>query len=80
MKTSGLSSATTLPTSMGMLAPVLAMEREPDCTFAVTSQPVREQARPRSGARVAAVRFCLRQSRVRAAGRTAEEIITPIIR
>lgn len=60
--------------------PVLAMERLPDCFLAVTSHAMRELARPRIGDRVAAIMFCLFHISVRVAGRTAEEIITPIIR
>ena len=62
------------------LLPVLVTERLPYCFFAVTSQAIREQVRPRTGLRVAAIMFCLLHIRVSVAGRTAEEIMTPIIR
>ncbi len=62
------------------LLPVLSTERLPDCFLAVTSQAIRELMRPRIGERVAAIMFCCFHMRVRAAGRTADEIITPIMR
>lgn len=62
------------------LLPVLLTERLPNCLFAVTSQAVRELARPRMGERVAAMVFCLLHIRVRVAGRTAELMMTPIIK
>ena len=62
------------------LLPVLATERFPVCFFAVTSQAVREQMRPRKGVKVAATVFCLLHIRERVAGRTADEMMTPIKR
>ena len=62
------------------LLPVLSTLRLPNCLFAVTSQAIRELARPRIGERVAAMVFCLDHISVRVAGRTAEEMMTPIIR
>ena len=62
------------------LLPVLSTERLPYCFLAVTSQAMRELMRPRIGDRVAAMVFCLLHIRVRVAGRTAELMITPIIR
>jgi len=47
---------------------------------AVTSQAIKEQARPRGGLSIAAHLFCLLHMRVRVAGSTADEIMTPIIR
>ena len=61
-------------------APVLATERLPPSFLAVTSQAIKEQDNPRMGARVAAILFCLLHIRVRTAGMTAEEMMTPIIR
>ena len=58
-------------------APVLATDREPPCLFAVTSQAMREHARPKTGEMVAAARFCLLHIKVNVAGTTADEIITP---
>lgn len=79
-KINGESKATTLPASMGLLPPVLSTERLPDSLLAVTSQAIREQTRPRIGDKVAATMFCPDQRRVRAAGKTAEDMMTPIIR
>lgn len=62
------------------LLPVLSTERLPYCFLAVTSQAIRELVRPRIGERVAAIMFCCFHIRVKAAGRTAEEMMTPIIR
>jgi len=62
------------------LAPVLATERLPDSFLAVTSQAIRELARPRTGLRVAAIAFCFFHISVRVAGRTAEEMMTPTVR
>lgn len=59
---------------------MLLTERLPDCFLAVTSQAISELARPRMGERVAAMVFCLLHIRVRVAGRTAELMITPIMR
>lgn len=61
------------------LAPVLATEMLPDSFLAVTSQAIRELARPRTGLRAAAMAFCFFHIRVRVAGRTAEEMMTPTI-
>ena len=41
------------------LLPVLATERFPYCFFAVTSQAIKEHARPSTGDKAAAARFCL---------------------
>lgn len=62
------------------LLPVLSTERLPCCLLAVTSQAMRELASPRIGERVAAIMFCLLHIKVRVAGRTAEEMMTPIIK
>lgn len=59
------------------MAPVLATDRLPPCFFAVTSQAIREHTRPKMGERVAAARFCLLHIRVRVAGTTADEMMTP---
>lgn len=68
------------PTKEGdaYLLPVLSTERFPNCFFAVTSQAMREQARPRKGVSVAAIKFCLLHMSERVAGRTADEMMTPI--
>jgi len=62
------------------LDPVLATLSVPPSFLAVTSQAIRELAKPRIGLRVAAIVFCLLHRRVRATGSTAEEMMTPIIR
>lgn len=80
MKISGERRATTLPASMGLLAPVLSTVRSPPSFFAVTSQAMREQTNPRGGLKVAACQLRPDHMRVRVAGITAEEMITPIIR
>ena len=58
-------------------APVLATDRSPPCFFAVTSQAINEQTRPRIGESAAAARFCLLHIKVSVAGTTAEDMITP---
>ncbi len=59
---------------------MLSTVRLPFCFLAVTSQVIKELMRPRMGERVAAIVFCCFHIRVRAAGRTAEDIMTPIMR
>ena len=61
------------------LAPVLATERLPDSFWAVTSHAMSELARPRTGLSVAAMAFCFFHIKVRVAGRTAEEMMTPTV-
>jgi len=65
---------------MGSFAPVLSTLRLPNCFFAVTSQAIKLVARPRTGDKVAASMFWRLQSRVREAGSTADDTITPIRR
>jgi hypothetical protein len=79
MKITGDSSATTLPASMGLLAPEVATVITPSLSFAVvTSHAMILQQRPKIGDKVAAHLFCPFHIRVRVAGRTAEEIMTPM--
>jgi hypothetical protein len=80
MKMHGVKSATTFPANMGLLAPKLSTLRVPLRLWAVASHAINEQASPRGGLSMAAHLFCLLHSRVRAAGRTADETMTPIIR
>jgi hypothetical protein len=61
-------------------APVLSTLRLPNCFFAVTSQAIKLVARPRTGDNAAAIMFWWLQSRVKEAGSTAEDTITPIRR
>jgi hypothetical protein len=79
-KITGDRRATTLPVSIGLLAYVEATERLPLSLFAVTNHAVREQNSPKIGVAVAATTFCRFHMRVRVAGMTAEDTITPIIR
>ena len=58
-------------------APVLSTDNDPPCFLAVTSHAIREHMRPRMGERAAAARFCLLHIRVKLAGSTAEEMMTP---
>lgn len=60
--------------------PVLSTERLPYCFLAVANQAIRELARPKMGESVAASIFCLPHIKVRVAGRTAEDMMTPIIK
>ena len=53
-KITGDSRATTLPTSIGVLAPVVSTERVPDVACVVPSQAAMEQQKPRMGEKVAA--------------------------
>ena len=62
------------------LEPVESTDRVPYCFFAVTSQAVRATARPRTGEKEAAIQFCPDHISVNVAGKTAAEMITPIIR
>jgi hypothetical protein len=59
-------------------APVVATVRTPPSFLAVTSQAIREQAKPRTGVKVAAAQLCLLHISVKLAGSTAEEIMTPM--
>ena len=61
-------------------APVLFTERSPPSFLAVTSHAMSEHMRPSIGDNAAAARFCCFHIRDNVAGRTAEEIITPIMR
>lgn len=58
-------------------APVLSTDRSPPCFLAVTSHAINEQIRPKMGERAAAARFCLLHIKVKQAGITADEMITP---
>ena len=79
MKIMGESSATTLPANMGLFAPDVATEMTPSLSLeVVTSHAVILHARPRIGERVAAMRFWPFHIRVRVAGKTAEEMMTPM--
>jgi len=78
MKIRGARRETTFPASMGLLEPVELTERVPYCCFEVTSQAIREQVRASGGVKVAAAQDCRVLIRVREAGRTAPEIMTPI--
>ncbi len=80
MKISGESNATTLPANMGLLAPVLLTERSPPSFFAVTSHAISEQTNPRGGLKVAACQLNPDHMRVKVAGITADEMMTPIMR
>jgi hypothetical protein len=57
---------------------VVATLIAPPSRLAVTSHVVREQVKPRIGVIVAAAQLCLLQKTVKLAGKTADEIITPI--
>jgi len=57
---------------------VLSTVRTPLSFLAVTSQAVKEQAKPRIGVKVAAAQLCLLHISVKLAGSTAEEIMTPM--
>jgi hypothetical protein len=79
MKIIGESSATTFPANMGLLAPEVATVMTPSLSLeVVTSQAVRLHASPRIGLSVAAQKFWPFHMRVRVAGRTAEEMMTPM--
>jgi hypothetical protein len=79
MKIMGESSATTLPANIGLLAPDVATLITPSLSLeVVTNQAVRLQMRPRMGLRVAAQKFWPFHIRVNVAGRTAEEMMTPM--
>ena len=79
VKTSGESRAATLPANMGLLEPVHATSMEPQVLLAVTSQAMRATQRPRGGVSVAAHLLCPAHIKVRVAGMTAEEMMTPIM-
>jgi len=79
VKIRGERRAMTLPANMGLLEPVQSTSSFPQVFLAVTSQVMTAQARPRGGVRVAAHLFWPAHIRVRVAGMTADEIITPII-
>jgi hypothetical protein len=64
---------------MGLLEPVHTTSREWQVLEAVTSQAIKATTRPRGGVRVAAHLLWPAHMRVRVAGITAEEIMTPII-
>lgn len=75
----GDSRATTLPANIGLLAPEVSTVMTPSLSLAVvTSQVVMLQHNPRTGERVAAHLFWPFHIRVRVAGRTADEIMTPM--
>jgi hypothetical protein len=75
----GESSATTLPASMGLLAPDVSTVMTPSLSFEVAmSQAGILQQSPRTGERVAAHLFWPFHIKVRVAGRTAEEMMTPM--
>lgn len=79
MKITGDNRATTLPANMGLLAPEVATVMTPSFSLeVVTSQAVMLQHNPRMGERVAAHLFWPFHMRVRVAGRTADEIMTPM--
>jgi hypothetical protein len=79
MKIIGDSSATTFPANMGLFAPEVSTVMTPSLSLeVVTNHAVILQARPRIGDNVAAIRFWPFHIRVRVAGRTAEEIMTPM--
>lgn len=79
MKIMGESNATTFPANIGLLAPDVATLMTPSLSFeVVTSHAVRLQARPRIGLSVAAQKFWPFHIRVNVAGRTAEEMMTPM--
>lgn len=61
-------------------APVVVTVNMPYCFLVVTSQAIRETARPRGGEAAAAIQFWCFQMRDMAPGKTAEEMITPISR
>lgn len=64
---------------MGLLAPEVATVMTPSFSLeVVTSQAVILQHNPRTGERVAAHLFWPFHMRVRVAGRTADEIMTPM--
>jgi hypothetical protein len=79
IKIIGDSSATTFPANMGLLAPDVATEITPSFSLdVVTNQAVRLHMRPKMGLSVAAILFWPFHINVRVAGRTAEEMITPM--
>ena len=80
MKINGESKATTFPANMGLLAPVESTEMLPNSFEAVTSHAMREQQSPSGGVRVAAHLFWPDHIKVRVAGSTAEEMMTPMRR
>jgi hypothetical protein len=79
MKIIGESSATTLPANMGLLAPDVSTLMTPLLSFeVVTNQAVRLHASPRIGLSVAAQKFWPFHIKVSVAGKTADEIMTPM--
>jgi hypothetical protein len=59
------------------LAPVLSTERSPPSCFAVTSHAINEQTSANGGLKVAAVQDWPDHIKVKEAGSTAPEMITP---
>jgi hypothetical protein len=79
IKITGDSNATTFPANMGLLAPEVATEMTPSLSLeVVTNQAVILHMRPKIGLSVAAILFCPLHINVRVAGRTAEEMMTPM--
>src|SRR5271154_5640994 len=62
------------------LEPVESTLKLPNCFFAVTNQAMSATKRPRTGEPAAAIQFWPDHIRVKVAGKTAAEMITPIIK